>query len=161
MDVGSSTGAPDGKADLVLVDSEGGTLRVYTFLSNGDGTFTTRVDKPWKDPNGNIVPYGAIDLQNWRAAAIDADGLGDLIHPISIGSGVRVESLRSRGDGTWQLAGPDYFPQSVPNLLLAGHDFIVADISGDGRSDLVHAQGNSMTATHIAVAARQRRWHVR
>ncbi len=145
MDVGSpTTGEPDGKADLVLVDSHAGSLRVYALLSRGDGTFEPRVDTPWRDANGAVASYAPVDLQHWRIADLDGDGRGDLIHPVWTGYGVYVETLRARGDGTWFASARSYFA-SVGGIV--GHDSLVADVSGDGISDLVHVEPGTTTAT--------------
>jgi len=148
MDVGSANGLPDGKADLVLVDTEAGTLRIWTFLSNGDGTFTTTAPSyPWRDANHNVVGYGASDLQTWRPAQIDGDGRGDLIHPYTMGSTVRIESLRSGGDGSWTIGPPADYVMTGAASPLQGADWFVVDVDGDGRSDLVHAEVNPQTGT--------------
>jgi RHS repeat-associated protein len=129
MDVGSASGAPDGKADLVLVDAFQGTLRIYTFMSHGDGTFTAHLAEPGT--------FAASDLEGWQPGQIDGDGRGDLIHPWLTGSGIAVDSLRSRGNGQWDvISTPAYFPGV--NLTTPG--LIVVDLSGDGLSDIVHAQ---------------------
>lgn len=111
MDVGSPSGGPDGKADLVLVDKDSGNsgagwnaLQVYSLLSVGNGTFTLRIDTPWRDANNNVMAYGGRDLQNWRPADLDGDGNGDLVHLVAHYTGVTVEYLRARGDGARAMA---------------------------------------------------------
>ena len=92
IDVGGGPeGAPDGKADLVLVSLRGTTLSVYTLLSNGDGTFRATMDLPWRDTLGNLAGYGSVDLQNWAPADLDGDGRTDLVHTYFLGTGIRVE----------------------------------------------------------------------
>ncbi|HEY5937993.1 MAG TPA: FG-GAP-like repeat-containing protein, partial [Kofleriaceae bacterium] len=128
MDVGSASGAPDGKADLVLVDETGGALRIYTFLSTGAG-FTAIVDLPGT--------YSGTDLESWQPGQIDGDGRGDLIRPVLSSGGIAVESLRARGDGHWDVVAS---PLKFSGMNLTTPGLIVVDISGDGLSDIVHAQ---------------------
>lgn len=139
MDVGrAGGGGPDGKADLVLVDSDGGTLRTYAFLSAGDGTFTTVVDAPWG------ADYEPHDLQHWVPAQLDNDGQGDLVHLSRLGDFVRVDTLRALGDGTWESDSEEYLGQTPASALRSVQDFLVVDVSGDGVSDLVHVEANTI-----------------
>jgi hypothetical protein len=136
VDVGSPSGAPDGKADLVYVDKAGGTLSVYTLLSNGDGTWQPRYDTPWRDTTGTVVEYGAEDVHRWVPADLNGDGRLDLIHTYFLNPGVRVECLISNGDGTWTASAHDYFtaPGGGPGLdpLTAANvqDFRLLDVNG-------------------------------
>lgn len=128
MDVGSTSGAPDGKADLVLVDEVNGALRIYTFLSTGAG-FVVIQDLPGT--------YGGTDLMMWQPGQIDGDGRGDLIRPVLSGGGIAVESLRARGDGHWDVVAS---PLKFSGMNLTTPGLVVVDISGDGLSDVIHAQ---------------------
>lgn len=145
-DVGSADGGPDGRADLLYVhyqdDANGRGLQVYTLLSKGDGTWALRYrDAKWPG-------YSSRDTANWRPADIDADGDTDLIHVDSSGlidltesdRGVRVDVLRSDGDGAWTPvpAREDTWRGfgSADNL-----GWRPMDVNGDGRSDLVHLDG--------------------
>jgi RHS repeat-associated protein len=143
FDAGSPTGGPDGKADLILVDRKDATsLQVYTLFSNGDGTFTPKID---------VATFGARDLQNWRPADLDGDGNGDLIHLFSLGPGpgVKVSYLRSRGDGTWDSGGHHYFQQTAPLSRPSIQDFLNMEVNGDGRSDLVYLEPGAGSAGSI------------
>ncbi|MBZ5566193.1 MAG: FG-GAP-like repeat-containing protein [Acidobacteriia bacterium] len=143
MDVGGGAGgAPDGRADLVLVDDdhEAKKLRVYTLLSNGDGTWRTHAQE-W-DTNGN-TDYA---VARWRTGDVDGDGRADLLRVSFTGTGIRIDTLRSLGDGAWmwsqadQLAGSDWADASAWNVI---------DANGDGRSDLVKVdtqRGNPASA---------------
>jgi RHS repeat-associated protein len=157
VDVGGPSGAPDGKTDLVYVDKVGGTLGVYTLLSNGDGTWQVRYDTPWK-ANGVVVGYGAEDLQHWGPAEFNGDGRMDLVHTSFLGPGVRIEYLLSNGDGTWVGDSHDYFtvstttPQPLDALTVPTvQDFRLLDVDGDGLTDLVHVEhvGSSSVGTRI------------
>jgi hypothetical protein len=114
-----------------------GRLRVYTLLSNGDGTFTARMRSPSARTRATSRT-GDADL--------DGDGRGDLVHVVGTASGVVVESLRAMPDGTWIERSDPYFTNVS---LVAGHDFMAIDVSGDGLTDLVHADGHATANTSI------------
>ena len=64
----------DGRDDLVhLVDAD----HVYTWISNGDGTFTLQTFQPW---SGYDVQRGS-----WLTADVTGDGQGDLVHLVNAG----------------------------------------------------------------------------
>lgn len=141
-DVGSPRGTPDGKEDLVMVDTDGSRLRVYTMFSNGDGTFTPQVHE-----NLNITH--APDLGNYWPLDVDGDGTMDLVHLAPSVSGVRVDQLLSRGDGTWTTSQKYYFQGATPRIVGAT-SFKPADLNGDGLVDLVHVySGVGVTGTAI------------
>jgi hypothetical protein len=149
IDVGSPSGAPDGKADLVYVDKVAGTIGAYTLLSNGDGTWRPRYDTPWRDSMGAVVAYGPEDQHHWAPADINGDGRTDLAHTFFLEPGVRIEYLISNGDGTWMAGSHDYFttasvgppplaldPVAVPSV----QDFRLLDVNGDGLTDFVNVE---------------------
>ena len=147
LDVGSpkaAGGGPDGKTDLVMVDRDGGTLRVYTLLSTGSG-WEAKAAAPWP---GN---YGSADVQNWRPANLNRDGRSDLVHLVTAGPGVRVEYLLSNEDGSWTSGTtPAYFTKATPaqgvrpDIPAFGapnvQDFRSMDIDGDSVTDFVFAE---------------------
>ncbi|HTQ21993.1 RHS repeat-associated core domain-containing protein [Mycobacterium sp.] len=147
LDVGSpkaAGGGPDGKTDLVMVDRDGGKLRVYTLLSTGSG-WEAKADAPWP---GN---YGPADVQNWRPANLNGDGRADLVHLVTAGPGVRVEYLLSKGDGSWTSGTTSaYFAKAtpaqgarpdIPALGAANvQDFRSIDTDGDSFTDFVFAE---------------------
>ena len=151
-DVGGPQNRADGKDDLVLVDKTGTGLRVYTLISRGDGTYDPRFDQPWRDAADGQLPYGASDLRNWMSVDVDGNGTTDLIHLARAGAGVRVEMLKSRGNGKWdrwprppqgqELRDQDYFQAASPGLV-GVRDFRPMDVNGDGLVDLVHVQSGS------------------
>jgi hypothetical protein len=91
--------SPTARPDLLLVDRNGTTLRVYTLLSTGSGS-TAKADTPWR-VGGASAPYGSADVHNWRPAKLNRDGCSDLVHLLPANPGVRVEYLLSNCDGTW------------------------------------------------------------
>jgi VCBS repeat protein len=84
----------------------------------------------------------ATDLLGWQPGQIDGDGRGDLIHPVLSGGGIVVESLRARGDGYWDVVSDPGIPVKTyfANTGVETPGLIVVDISGDGLSDIIHAQ---------------------
>jgi RHS repeat-associated protein len=131
-DVGSVGGGPDGKDDIIVVDST--TNVVTTLLARGDGGWVPRVRRHWL-PTDEQVP-------TWRIMDLDGDGAGDLVHveQVDFGNGggalVRVSSLRANGDGDW-LEMSDYNFQGAADDPSAWR-FIALDVDGDHRADLVH-----------------------
>lgn len=142
-DVGGPAGVPDGRADLVLIASDGNTLDVSTFLSNGSGGFTPAHSYPWRDlSTGTIASYGAKDLQNWRPADLDGNGATDFVHFYTTGNGVFVEELVARGDGTFINGGGQWYLQgSLATGAVAS--FVSTDVNGDGITDFVYAEPTS------------------
>jgi RHS repeat-associated protein len=142
LDVGSPSGSPDGKTDLVLIDRAATTLRLITLLSTGTGWKLT-VDTPWKS-NGTVAAYGAADVQNWRPAAVNGDGSADLVHFTPLGTGVRVEYLLSNGDGTWTSGASDHFnfntAEGGPLTRSDVGTFREADLNNDGLADYFHVE---------------------
>jgi RHS repeat-associated protein len=127
---GGLNGRADGRADLELVDRVGGTLRVYTLFSLGDGTYEAHVaPNPWSGA------FAAADVQHFKPADIDGDARDDLVHIEHIASGVRVNLLRPDGLGGWVSRHDDYvFQYDSPDV----HSWWTMDVNGDARVDLIH-----------------------
>ncbi len=110
----------DGRSDIAHVccgDS------IYTWLSNGDGTYNTI----------QFFPGGTYDVQlgSWRVADANGDGKSDLIHLCCANY---MHTWFSNGDGTYSIA---YFsPGDLYNMQSGS--WRVVDANGDGKSDLVH-----------------------
>jgi RHS repeat-associated protein len=148
-DVGGPSGAPDGNTDLVLVDTDGTSLRVYTLLSKGDGTYEPRADQPWRDAAGNLLAFPEADLGNFFPIDLDSDGRDDLIRLSAQSSAAQVSALISRGDGRWTRGVATYaFPGGAP--LASPTDLRPIDLNGDGLLDLVHTQtGVGISGTEV------------
>ncbi len=125
----------DGRLDLVKVSHDGLSLQVRTLLSNGDGTWTEKVQELLVD--GNLTAS-----KGWRPADVNGDGKADLVYVDYLKPGVRVQTLLSKGDGTWQQARHSPYTEWIQ--APAGFAFSdtlawkVMDVNGDGKTDLVH-----------------------
>jgi hypothetical protein len=101
----------DGFTDIVMYPSNNQT-NIFTFLSNGDGTFSTGIQQLL----GSLI-------YNVQIADINGDGLGDLTwHLYS-----QLKVCLSNGDGT--------YVNCISNNYVENTSF--ADINGDGSIDLI------------------------
>jgi RHS repeat-associated protein len=133
VDVGGPTGTPDGRSDLVSVERAGADTRVTTL--------TRDPDKPsgWT-ATARVVAFSGAGADRWRPAALNRDGRGDLVRVRRLASGIRVEQLRSNGDGTWTDASHTHFSSSPPVLA----DFLSTDVDGDSLTDLVRVDPDAI-----------------
>jgi hypothetical protein len=120
----------DGRSDLVHLTSAD---YVYTWLSNGDGTYQVGTFKP-------AAGYSVAAGRDWLVADLNADGKGDLVHLV----GEYVRSWISNGDGTFAIG---YFGPWVGYATGDGRGFRVIDLNGDGKSDLVHLTSGDRVTT--------------
>lgn len=110
----------DGKSDLVHRWNQG----LNGWISNGDGT--------WDVHGGGDGGAGyAWNDGTWVAGDVNGDGRTDMIHRWSGG----VNTWLSNGDGTFNwIRGY----QAWPDYGYAQGNWLVADLNGDGKADLVH-----------------------
>jgi|GEM_PF-2059581 len=109
----------DGKTDLLAVTP--GTGRTIIWTSTGTGLASAAV---WMDNQGNYTNY------NFIAADMTGDGKADLVAVIPQYGRAVVWNSTGTGFGTaaaWMENQGNY----------TGYNFMVADMTGDGRSDLV------------------------
>jgi RHS repeat-associated protein len=157
---------PGAKADVTLVpgdvDGDGRTDLIFLMNEPGAGpgsgvrvqvlTATGTAATPFTPGNVNAFSLGSPqgpfpgmgeDVGLWRPADVDGDGRMDLVHISSAGSYLMVRTLRARPDGQftpvvslpiWQGAA-ELWSDVSPLDTLHWH---VADINGDGMTDLVH-----------------------
>ncbi|MGH8127831.1 MAG: FG-GAP-like repeat-containing protein [Gammaproteobacteria bacterium] len=152
----------DGKADILTADNSG---HLYTFLSNGDGTFqapltstiaSSEVDGiALGDVNGDgepdvaVAEYGANQVQ-----ICPGDGTGHFdctaAAPVTVNAPYRVTIADLTGNGKADLVvttgtddayvylgdGTGGFGAS-PSATLQGTEVAVGDVNGDGKPDLV------------------------
>ena len=115
----------DGKADLLVVDSSAGNVKV--FLGNGDGTFQAGVTYPV-----GTSPYGV------STGDFNGDGKTDVAVANSTSNNVSI--LLGKGDGTFSAA-VNYNAGSGPRAIAVG------DFNGDGKPDLAAANFGSNTVS--------------
>ncbi len=129
----------DGRSDVVLVAATKGGLWVYTLLANGDGSYQLVA--------GNNPATGSALFNNWdwswystQIADVNGDGRSDVVLVAATKGGLWVYTLLGKGDGTYQLvAGNDPATGSAlfNNWDWSWYSKQIADVNGDGRSDVV------------------------
>ncbi|TAL05571.1 MAG: hypothetical protein EPO07_03360, partial [Verrucomicrobia bacterium] len=114
----------DGKLDLISANSAANTLSVLT--NNGSGVF------------GLAATYIAgNNTRSVTSADVNGDGKPDLICT-SQGPGALIV-LTNNGSGTFVAASTNTFVGGGGNVQMV----VAADINGDGKPDLISANGNS------------------
>lgn len=123
MNVGSFTSADvnnDGKGDLIHLCCKD---YANVWLSNGNGTFTVKLFRPW--------PGYGMQVGSWVGSDVDGDGDGDLVH---LCCKDYANVWLSRGDGTYSIV----FSRPWPGYGLQVGRWGGSDVNGDGKGDLVH-----------------------
>lgn len=113
----------DGLTDLVHVTNNGGNI--ITWFSNGNGTF-------------NRVTFTAtadtcLTCGQWQVADVNGDGYADLIHLLDDSGNIKI--WKADGTGSYTIQAYNY---PADTCLLSCGSWVMADINGDGQSDLVH-----------------------
>ena len=117
----------DRRADLLHVVN--GADYVHLWMSNGNGTFNILTFRPWA---GYGIPNGV-----WRLGDFNGDGRTDILHAVANTDYAHV--WLSNGNGTFAVGTfRPWRGYGIPN-----GEWLVGDINGDGRSDVVHAVANS------------------
>lgn len=130
----------DGDSDLVDVWREpSGGMRVVTLASDGRGGWARTADAVVFTGAGPFASLG------FAPADLDGDGRSDLIaiDATSASGAPQLRSLRSTGTGSWLASAttaPTANAAGSPRTVSYGRDvaaFSVADVNGDGKTDLV------------------------
>lgn len=125
----------DGRADIVKIWNNSGTAYAHVWLSQGT-TFALSSSTP-------IGGWGDASLQN-MVADIDGDGRADILRIWNNNGGAQADLLLSNGVGFSETSNTivggwlDSAGKVVQNLL--------ADIDGDGKTDIVRIWNNNGTA---------------
>jgi Bacterial Ig-like domain (group 3)/FG-GAP-like repeat len=114
----------DGNPDLVSVNTNGLQSSITVFLGNADGTYQTGVNLALP---GNAAQWAVLD---------DLNGDGNL--DILASSSDSFSIFLGKGDGTFQTA-QIFAPANAQGLYTSA--FITADVNGDGKKDILTANG--------------------
>ena len=134
----------DGNDDFSLLYTGPDGAHHYTYLSNGDGTFTAA------SGNGllSTLNFGAAGLYEKRVDDFNGDGFDDISYMYSGGTGAYHFTYLSNGDGT-------FFAAAGNGLLLAANfgttdAYVkqVGDFNGDGAVDLTYLYTGPDGAAH-------------
>lgn len=129
----------DGDLDLVTIN-DGANVREHIFVNDGSGHFT---DESATRLAGTANPANADDN---AAVWLDADSDGD--PDLLIGSLGAERLCLNDGTGVFTLA-PNATPNDTPSTL----GIAAADLTGDGRMDLVNVQGESAFPDKVQVGS--------
>ena len=122
----------DGRADLAHVLSEGGQLKVDSFLSDGDGSWTPGAATP--------LPNFDDSRSSWRFLDLNGDGRSDLIHLRPSTTQLVVDTFSGRGDGGFTYLGAHFwsFGPTDPQRIADLWHWTIADVDANHRADLIH-----------------------
>ena len=131
----------DGLADILQISRDTNTGQ--TLLSNGDGSYRLAYAHPMNAPGFARLSWGGVFV-----ADVNGDGMADIIQ---IGHDVNVaQVLLSKGDGIFEVAFSQ--PLNAPPFgRLSWGNVLIADINGDGMSDVVQI-GASSAEAHISLS---------
>lgn len=134
----------DGLDDFIIVwfgeSSDFPHVTVYTLISQGNGNYSLGVYKP---PDSRFIDRIASNSigrpgVHFLTGDFNGDGLSDIL----LGSTIKSRSyvLLSKGDGTYQTKS------SAADIIgYAVGKWNVADVNGDGRSDIIHCVKTAST----------------
>lgn len=117
----------DGDLDMLGVDSQAGSFGEALFLNDGTGVFT--------DVSNQIIPNPSGDLDS-DSKIFDIDNDGDLELIIATYSLLPEKIYINNGFGVFTLSSG-----MITSITDTSLDIMVADLTGDGRLDVVTGQG--------------------
>src|SRR6266545_5023931 len=103
---------------------------VNVWRAQGGGRFTVGSFLPW---NGYRIPNGV-----WLTGDFNRDSLTDLVHLVQNTNYVHV--WLARGNGTFDVR-PPFSPS--PTYVIPNGQWLVGDVNGDQRTDLIHVVQNT------------------
>jgi len=117
----------DGRSDLLHLVN--GADYAHPWVATGNGRFDVRTFRPWR---GYAMPNG-----RWLNADLNGDDRMDVVHVVN--NTDYVHPWLSRGDGTFNVRTfRPWRGYAMPN-----GPWLVADLNGDDRDDLVHVVRNT------------------
>ncbi|MCP4113371.1 MAG: hypothetical protein GY749_48875, partial [Desulfobacteraceae bacterium] len=122
----------DGRTDLIKHDPASG--KVYTFISNDDGSFDNNYSTT-EGPGGNKDGYVSF-------GDVNGDGRTDLVKHDSVGT---VYTYLSDGDGTFG----SHSTTTGPGGKGAGY-VVITDVNGDSRADLIKLDSDAVLYTCLS-----------
>ncbi|MDQ2737654.1 MAG: VCBS repeat-containing protein, partial [Actinomycetota bacterium] len=121
----------DGKKDLVVANLNDDTVSVL--LGVGNGTFTAAPGSPIATAVGNNGVLAVGDL--------NGDGIPDLAIPAAAADGY-IAVLTGNGNGSFTANGAGLGGAPSPGVYGAVNRFILADVNGDGKRDIITVGSN-------------------
>ncbi|MES2356514.1 MAG: FG-GAP-like repeat-containing protein [Pseudomonadota bacterium] len=168
----------DGKTDLIYAYKDGtGRIHARVKLSNGDGTFKSISDRLLFDPSAieqvnpdltsmdaqnadgtvttmqvqsgsNSTALNSPVLKQFMLGDINGDGKIDFIYSYRDASNyLHIRQCVSYGDGLFNVL-PD---QNLGETNTVDNPFILGDINGDGKADLIRPYRNSSVQMLVSV----------
>jgi RHS repeat-associated protein len=131
----------DGLVDLVRVTWSGG-VTVQVMFANGSGSWEMPVLPP--ETYFTTLSNRALD---WRTIDVNGDGMMDLVNiATDAPSGTQaIRVLRGKGNGRFVPVGPNTLVAKRPDVAR----WMVAEVNGDGRGDLVKVDWTSSTTLQV------------
>jgi RHS repeat-associated protein len=120
----------DGKTDVISVGSNGAYARVFLWFSDGNGYGSST----WSN-----TMYSAPAGGTYLACDVNGDGMTDVLEVTSNGAYARLLTMVSNGTGYSDAQWSNTF-YSAPTAET--RNWVVADVNGDGRSDVLQVRGN-------------------
>ncbi len=123
----------DGKADMIVTHPSGGKREIKVFLGQSDGTFGA--------PITTLTTSDFIHNDPCLIGDANGDGRDDLIVHTHLNGKRLVQMFAGKTDGTFMTAALTATTASH-NYYSVDEKYLVADVNGDGRDDLiVHGEG--------------------
>ena len=141
----------DGSTDLIHPTPTEEGLQLHALVSGGSGEVWVR---RWQDVDlgAHAGNAGWSDTRSWKVADVNADGRSDLVHPYEDGGGVRVDTVVSAGDASWEAK-----PQQAEPLPGNGDPnptrWNTGDANGDGQNDLFRVDSASQEGRGARVSS--------